>query len=166
MPPDRPRRRESTGPGGDPFGSGRDVGGGRQGVANHGKEISPALNDLAVGDSVDDQLLRTDPPAGGADAAEGSGVRPPTDQPGGDRVLLDDQFLQLPVVVGEGGAHSPDSVDVAGQSIDRPRPADLLGDELAQLIEAVLVAAGQVPLVEGGYVSAFDSHGPWPHGAV
>jgi hypothetical protein len=30
----------------------------------------------------------------------------------------------------------------------------------------VLVAAGQVPLVQGGYVSAFDSHGPWSHGAV
>jgi hypothetical protein len=46
-----------------------------------------------------------------------------------------------------------------------PRPIKL-GHELAQLIEAVLVAAGEVALVPGGYVSAFESHGPWSHGAV
>jgi hypothetical protein len=85
-------------------------------------------------------------------------VRALTDHSGGDRVLLDDQFLQLPVVVGEGCAHSLDSIDVAGQSIDGHRPADLLGDELAQLVEAVLVAAGEVALVQGGHVSAFESH--------
>src|SRR3954470_22757320 len=111
-----------------PLGSGRDVGGGGQGVANHGKEVSPALDDLAVGDSVDDQLLGPDPPAGGGDAAEGSCVRPLTDQSGGDRLLLDDQVLQLPAVVGEGCAHSPDSLDVTGQSVDGPGPAHLLGD--------------------------------------
>src|SRR3954468_13512742 len=65
---------------------------------------------------------------------------------------------KLPVVVGEGGAYSLDPVDVAGQSIDGPGPAHLLGDELAELIEAVLVAAGEVALVQGGYVSALESH--------
>ena len=31
-------------------GSSRDLGGGHQGIADHGKEVSPALDDLAVGD--------------------------------------------------------------------------------------------------------------------
>src|SRR4051794_23188914 len=80
----------------EPSGSGLSVGG-HQGVANYGKEVAPALDDLAIGDSVDDQFLGTDLPAGGGDAAEGSGVRPPTDESGGDPVLLDHQLLQLPV---------------------------------------------------------------------
>jgi len=84
---------------------------------------------------------------------------PPPDQSRGDRVLLDDQFLQLPVVVREGCAHRLDSLDVTGQSIDGPRPAHLLGDELAQLIDAVLVAACEVALVQGNYVSTFESYG-------
>jgi len=75
--------------------SGRDVSGGHQGLANHGKEVSPSPDNLAVGDSVDDQLLGPDPPAGGGDAVEESCVRPLTDQSRGLRVLLDDEFLQV-----------------------------------------------------------------------
>jgi len=63
------------------------------------------------------------------------------------------------VVVGEGCAHSLDSVDVAGQSINGPGPAHLIGDELSQLIEAVLVAACEVALVQGDYLNPFESHG-------
>src|SRR3954470_16851789 len=148
-----------------PLGSGRDVGGGGQGVANHGKEVSPAPDDPAVGDAVDDQLLGPDPPAGGGDAAEGPGVRPLTEQSRGDRVLLDDQQLQLPVVVAEGGADRLDALDVRGQPVDGRGPAHLLGDELAELIDAVLVAAGQVALIQGNHVSTVESHASWSHGA-
>src|SRR3982751_4402218 len=139
-------------------GSGRDVSGGGHSVANHGNEISPAPDDLAVSDSVDDQFLDSDLSAGGCDAVEESGMRPLTDQSRGDRILLDDQFLQLPVIVRETGAYSLHSLDIGGQSIHGSGPAHLLVDELAQLIEAALVAAGEVPLVPGGYVSAFESH--------
>jgi hypothetical protein len=107
----------------------------------------PALDDLAVGESVDDQLLGTDPAAGGSDAVEGSGVRSLPDQARGDRVALDHQLLQVPAVVREGGGHSLAPVDVCGPSVDGSGPAHLLGDELAQLIEPVLVAAGEVVLV-------------------
>src|SRR6478672_12118225 len=114
----------------------------RQGVAAHGNEISPALHDLALGEPVHDHLLGPDPPTGGGDAAEGSGVRPPADQSGGDRVLLHHQGLQLPAVVREGRSHRLEPLDVAGQSADGPRTlAHLLGDELGHPVEAVLVAA-------------------------
>src|SRR4051794_8117597 len=121
-------------------------------------EIPPALHDLAICDAVHDQLLGSDLSAGGCDALKESGMRPVTDESGGDRILLDDQFLQVPVIVREAGAYRLQSLDVGGQSIHGSGPAHLLVDELAQLIEAVLVAAGEVPLVPGDYVSAFNSH--------
>src|SRR6478609_4577337 len=60
----------------------------RQGVADHGKEISPALHDLALGEPVHDHLVGADPPTGGGYPAAGPGVHRLTDQWSGDRVLI------------------------------------------------------------------------------
>ena len=58
--------------------------------------------------------------------------------------------------------HRLEPGDAAGQSVGGAgAAAHLFGDELTQLIEAVLVAAGEVPLVQGGYLSALEAHGSW-----
>jgi len=74
------------------------------------------------------------------------GVGPGSGQAGGQPRAVDEQLVQVPVVVGEGGGDRAQAGDVAVQPFGGA--VDVGVDELTEGVEVVLVAPGQVPPVE------------------
>jgi hypothetical protein len=68
---------------------------------------------------------------------------------GGEPVAVDQEVLQVPVVVGERLDDRLQTGDVLVEARRDPVDLDLRVDELAEVLEAVLVAALQVAPVEG-----------------
>jgi hypothetical protein len=77
---------------------------------------------------------------------------------GGQPVAVDEQLPQIPVVVGKRIDHGPQPGAVLLEAHRVAVDLDVLVDELAELLEAMVVAALQIAPVEGDPLRALRLH--------
>jgi hypothetical protein len=109
---------------------------------------APDLGDPVGVDAVEGELPGADGAAGRGDAEEVPTVRSGVVQVHGDPRRIGDEVAQLPVVVGEPADDVSQVLGVHVQSAVGPVDHDVVRDELREVLEPVLVAAGVVAAVE------------------